>query len=172
MKLSRGTDSTAERVLVVADWTADAEAVLAVCVQHRELSGGALRLLVPARLHGLDWAGDPAASVPCAQRQLTTIGRLADAVGFAFEGAAVGDPDPLAAICDALHAWPAGEVLLCTRRRGAAVSHPLDLARRTRRLTGLPVSRIQVRPSATPKPSTGWLRWRSGHCALDRPRTA
>ena len=165
MKLSRGSDSTAERVLVVADWSADAEDVLAVCVQHRELSGGALRLLVPARLHGLDWAGDPAASVPCAQRPLTTIGRLTDAVGFAFEGAAVGDPDPVAAICDALHAaWP--------RRRGAAVSHPLDLARRTGRLTGLPVSHIQVRPSATPKPSTGWLRWRSGHCALDRPRTA
>jgi hypothetical protein len=124
-------------VLVVADWTADAEAVLAVCVQHKELSGCALGLLVPARLHGLDWAGDPAASVPCAQRQLTTIGRLADAVGFAFDGATVGDPDPVAAICDALHDWPAGEVLLCTRRRGAAVSHPLDLARRTRRLTGL-----------------------------------
>jgi hypothetical protein len=129
-------------------------------------------LVVPAWLHGLDWVGDPAASVPCAQRQLTTIGRTADAVGFTFAGATVGDPDPLAAICDALHDWPAEEILLCTRRRGAAVSHPLGLGRRTHRLTGLPVSRIQVRPSATPMPSTGWLRWRSGHCALDRPRTA
>jgi hypothetical protein len=27
-------------------------------------------VLVPAWLHGLAWAGDPAASVPCAERQL------------------------------------------------------------------------------------------------------
>jgi len=120
----------------------------------------------------VDWVGDPDASVPCAQRQLTTIGRLADAVGFAFEGVTVGNPDPLAAICDALHDWPAEEILLCTRRRAAAASHPLDLARRTRRLTGLPVSRIQVRPSATRQPATGWLRLRSGHCELDQPRVA
>ena len=172
MELNRGSNQATRRVLVVADWTTDPEAVVAACVERAELTGGDFALLVPARLHGLDWVGDPAASVPCAQRQLTTIGRLADADGFAFECAAVGDPDPVTAICDALHAWPAGEVLLCTRRRGAAISHPLDLARRTRRLTGLPVGRIQVRPSATPMPSTGWLRWRSGHCALDRPRTA
>ena len=162
MKLSRGTD-TAERVLVVADWTADAEAVLAVCLQHRELSGGALRLLVPARLHGLDWAGDPGAGVPCAQRQLTTIGRLADAVGFAFEGAAVGDPDPLAAICDALHAWPAGEVLLCTRRRGGGRLPPARSG---------PVHPAADKAAGLPRSARAWLRWRSGHCALGRPRAA
>jgi hypothetical protein len=165
-------DRTARRVLVVADWTADPEGVLAACVQRKELSGGAFGLLVPARLHGLDWVGDPTASVPCAQRQLATIGRLADAAGFTFDGATVGDPDPVAAVCDALHDWPAAEILLCTKRRMVAVSHPLDLAWRTRRLTGLSVGHIQVRPSEARQDGESRLRLRSGHCALDQPRAA
>jgi hypothetical protein len=48
---------------------------------------------VPAWLHGLDWASDPAASVPCAQRQLTNISRLVRAADLSFDAASVGDPD-------------------------------------------------------------------------------
>jgi hypothetical protein len=172
MGFNRGIDATTSRVLVVADWRTDPEAIVAACVERQERSGGDFALLVPARLHGLDWVGDPAASLPCAYRQLATLAHLADSVGFAFHAAGVGDPDPVAAICDALDEWPADELLLCTRGRRAAVSHPLDLAHRARRATGLPVSLVRL-GAATPRWSRlAWLPLRSGHCALDEPHPA
>jgi hypothetical protein len=172
MGFNRGIDATTSRVLVVADWRTDPEAIVAACVERQERSGGDFALLVPARLHGLDWVGDPAASLPCAYRQLATLAHLADSVGFAFHAAGVGDPDPVAAICDALDEWPADELLLCTHGRRAAASHPLDLAHRARRATGLPVSLVRL-GAATPRWSRlAWRPLRSGHCALDEPHPA
>jgi hypothetical protein len=171
MELNRGRSQATPRVLVVADWTTDPEAVVAACVERAELTGGDFALLVPARLHGLDWVGDPAASVPCAHRQLAAIGRVADSVGFAFHAASVGDPDPVAAICDALHDRPAEELLLCSRNRRPAVAHPMDLAHRARRATGLPVGLVRLGSTARPA-SDSWLPRRTGHCALDQPHAA
>lgn len=165
-------DATSGRLLVVADWRVDAEAVVATCGRYSELHGGGLGLVVPARLHGLDWVGDPTASIPCAQRQLATIGQLAGAAGFSFRTASVGDPDPVAAICDALVDWPAGELLLCTRTRRVALPHPLDLVHRARRLTGLAVSRVELPGSLTPPANPGRLRLARGHCAVDQPQPA
>jgi hypothetical protein len=171
MELNRGSDAGPGRVLVVADWTTDPEAIVAACLERHERSGEDFALLVPAWLHGLDWVGDPAASVPCAQRQLNAIGRLADAAGITFHAAGVGDPDPVAAICDALHDWPAEELLLIKRSRRAAVSHPLDLAHRTRRATGLPVSLVRLGSTARPAGDT-WVPRRTRHCALEQPHPA
>jgi hypothetical protein len=172
MELNRGSDATAGRVLVVADWTADPEAIVGACIERHERSGGDFALLVPARLHGLDWVGDPGASLPCAYHQLDTIAHLADSVGFAFDAAGVGDPDPIAAICDALDEWPADDLLLCTRTGRGAVSHPLDLAHRARRATRLRVSLVRLRAAKPRWPGLAWLPHRSGHCALDQPHPA
>jgi hypothetical protein len=49
--------------LVVADWKIDAEAVVTICRQ-RLAGASAVHVVVPAWLHGLDWAGDPFTSVP------------------------------------------------------------------------------------------------------------
>jgi hypothetical protein len=160
------------RVLVVADWAADARAVVSVCPQ---MSGGhpqEVALLIPAWLHGLDWVGDPRASTPCAGRQLETIVDLAAARGVEFTSAQVGDPDVLTSICDVLTAWPADEVLLCSRARRVRLSHPLDLEWRARRLTGLAVRRLEL-PSADRLAGRGAsMRWRSGHCAIESAQTA
>jgi hypothetical protein len=162
----------AGRLLVVVDWTTDPEAVVAACVERQRLSGADLGLLVPAWLHGLDWVGDPAASIPCAHRQLATLAHLADSVGIAFHAAGVGDPDPVAAICDALDEWPADELLLCTRGRRAAVSHPLDLAHRVRRATRLPVSLVRLGARRPRRFGRTWPPLRTGHCALEQPHPA
>jgi hypothetical protein len=132
------------RVLVVVDWTVEATDVVAECRRRSERDPALFVLTVPAWLHGLDWAGDPRASVPCARRQPATLARLCLDAGLAVEIAGVGDPNPISAIGDALAAHAATSVLLCTRERHVP-PHPLDLVHRVHRVTGLPVHRVAVR---------------------------
>ena len=161
--LTPGT--TGARVLAVVDWTLDPSAVVDDLLRYDEHRHVALGLLVPAWLHGLDWAGDPTASVPCAQRQVDAVDRICGAAGISLGVASVGDPDPVAAITDLLYEWPAGQLLLYTPQRGVIAPPPFDLAHRVERATGLPVRRIVVRPSSSSSDRRRWLR-RSRHCTV------
>jgi hypothetical protein len=159
---------TATRLLV-ADWKVDPEAVVTWCRAHDEAPKVSLRIVVPAWLHGLDWAGDPWASVPCAQRQIERLTRLCAAAGLRVESATVGDPDPLSAIDDAVEAARVGEILLFARGRHVAVGYPLSVARRAERLTGIPVHSVP-----TPRASSRRRRlvFAGGHCDAHRAQTA
>lgn len=148
------------RVLVVADWTVEATDVVAECRRRAERDPAVFVLMVPAWLHGLDWAGDPRSAVPCARRQLATLARLCLDAGLPVEIAGVGDPSPISAIGDALAEHSATSVLLCTRGRHVP-SHPLDLVHRVHRVTGLPVHRVAVRADRA-----------SGHCVAEQPLAA
>jgi hypothetical protein len=147
--------------LVVADWKIDAAAVVTICRQ-RLAGASAVRVVVPAWLHGLDWAGDPFASVPCARRQLDRMSRLCLDAGLRVISAEVGDPDPLSAISDALDHRPIDQILLFARGRHVAAAYPFSVAHRAERLTGLAVHSFTA-PS-TPKPP-GRYRFAAGHCA-------
>ena len=152
------------RLLVVADWAVDPYAVVASLRRHVAEEDAAFTLVVPAWLHGLDWAGDPAASVPCAQRQLDKLADLSIRAGLEAEVAGVGDPDVISAIGDALDGRDATGILLFERRRRLA-GHPFDLAHRAERATGLPVRRVDVRPAAGPRGRHGWsVLGSGGHC--------
>jgi hypothetical protein len=131
------------RFLVVADWTVDPYAVVAALRRCAARERAAFTLVVPAWLHGLDWAGDPSASVPCAQRQLDVLADLAARARLDVEIAGVGDPDVISAIGDALDGRDLTEILLFERRRRLG-RHPLALVHRARRLTGLRVRRIDL----------------------------
>jgi len=157
------------RLLLVADWTVDPRVVVDAVNVGRDAS--AFGLVVPARLHGLDWAGDPRASCPCAQRQLEAIQRLAATTGIQFGLARVGDPDPLAAIGDALADWSAQGLLICERRRRFGLPVPFDLASRAWRQTGLAVERLTVPAARTGVARRPWFRLGRGHCdvRLGRP---
>src|SRR4051812_25874306 len=101
-----GVDSPAgivpgSRVLLVSDWRTDPEAVITACRERAATGGVAFALVVPAWLHGLDWAGDPTASRPCAARQLETLTRRAVGASLEVPFAGVGDPDPSSAVDDA-----------------------------------------------------------------------
>src|SRR3954471_16132787 len=128
------------RVLLAADWSIDAHAVVAAAAERAGRDGPAFGVVVPAWLHGLDWAGDPHASEPCAERQLAELTALLSAAGLRVDLAVVGDAGPATAIADALDAWPADEVLLLTRRPHFS-SMPFDVVHRARRITRLPVER-------------------------------
>ena len=142
-----------DTILVVADWTVDAGAVAAECWLRASERPARFVLTVPAWLHGLDWAGDPRAAVPCARRQLATLAQRCLEAGLTVEVIGVGDPEPISAITDALAAREATEVLVFTRGRHVP-PHPLDLVHRAQRATGLPVHRVAVAAAS-----------RSGHCA-------
>jgi hypothetical protein len=160
-------DGSIARVLVVADWSVDAQAVIDACDRRNHDRAASFALVVPAWLHGIDWTGDPRGSVPCARKQLADVIGLATTAGHRFDSAAVGDPDPVAAMYDALADWPADEIILCTRRRSAGIPHPFDLNHRTRRVTGLQVHRMAAR-SSSGRPRRG----RAGHCGLAQPQAA
>lgn len=79
-------------VLVVADWTVDPRAVVVACNRRDDRHRASFVLVVPAWLHGLDWAGEPSASVPCARSQLQILIDLCDAAGLDVGATTVGDP--------------------------------------------------------------------------------
>ena len=147
--------------LVVADWTVDPQAVVTWCRAHDDSRTSTLRIVVPAWLHGLDWVGDPWASVPCAQRQLERISGLCAAAGLPVESGVVGDPDPLSSIDDAVHAGRVDEILLFARGRHVAAGYPLSLARRAERLTGVAVHRVAAPRAASRRRR---LVLAGGHC--------
>jgi hypothetical protein len=124
--------------LVVADWTIDPEPVV-TAIRARVYAAPGLRILVPAWLHGIDWVGDPWASVPCARRQLDRIAGLCAAAGLCVVSAEVGDPDPVSAICDAVAAGGVDRILLFSRGRHVSSIYPLSVLKRAERLTGVPV---------------------------------
>lgn len=156
--------ATSTRVLVVADWRVDPHAVVATCARHDNANDVSFALLVPAWLHGLDWAGDPRASVPCATRQLEQIRSLCEAAGIRIDTAEVGDPDVVTAIGDVLLSHPADELLLCVRG-GHLAGHPLDLAHRAARAAGIPTRRVVLANARSGRRSRAFSRLRRSHCS-------
>jgi hypothetical protein len=139
-----GEDPRVRRVLAVADWSVDPGVVAAALAEHDRREAAVYGVLVPARLPGLDWVGDPNASRPCACEQLREIERLARERGAVVAEGRVGDPEPAPAVDDALAGWDADEIVVFEPRHRLALGRRLDLTRRLGRRTGLPVSRFEL----------------------------
>ncbi|HET7507279.1 MAG TPA: hypothetical protein VFJ53_02875 [Solirubrobacterales bacterium] len=133
----------------MANRTADSPELIAAL---RERGGGAsssFTLLVPAVPHGLAWAADMKAgwreAVGRAER---AAGRMREG-GLALEEVIVGDPDPFAAVGDALHARQFDEVVVSVLPRKISRWLALGLPARLRRAIDLPV--VQVTAQAQPQ---------------------
>ena len=150
--------SRVHRVLAVADWRADPRVVADTLLAETLGEPSVFGLLVPARLPGLTWIGDPNASRPCAERHLAELERLARARGLAVEIATVGDPERAAAITAALEDWEADRVLLFDSR-------PARIARRVAKRLRRPVDPVAIAPEVRRRPR-GSLK---GLAALWRP---
>lgn len=136
-----------KKVLVVADRTADSPDLIAA-LQRTSRSGASFTLVVPAVPRGLAWAADMKAGWAEA---VTRAGRAAERMrqeGLELDEVIVADPDPFAAVGDALHARKFDEVIVSVLPRGLSRWLALGLPARLRRSLDLPV--VQVTAHSTP----------------------
>jgi len=144
--------SQAVRVLVVAHKTAATQPLLDA-VRHRAESGPSrFTLLVPSPAHGLHKVVDAQDQGPGeAQAVLeTALPLLSEAAGTNVEGI-IGDPDPVAAVHDAINLRGFDEIIISTLSPRLSRWLRLDLPSKVSGM-GLPVQ--TVTPADEHSPST------------------
>ena len=128
-------------VLVVANRTAGSEELIDALRQRAEEGPAHFHLVVPATPHGVSWVADMSAGTPDAEHDLDgALERLRDH-GLDCDGE-VGDPDPIAAVHDSAHFGSYDEVIVSTLPKHISRWLRLDLPRRVRHATGLPVKHV------------------------------
>jgi hypothetical protein len=137
-----------QRVLVIANRTADSPDLIAALRRRLGEKGTSFTLLVPAVPHGLSWAADMKAGWSAAITRAEVASQRMRASGIALEEVVVGDPDPFAAAGDVLHGGDFGEVIVSTLPRSISNWLRLGLADRLRRAFEIPVTQVSAHPSA------------------------
>ena len=135
-------ESSAARVLVVANRTAATPALLEA-VRERAAKGPArFALLVPNTAHGLHKLIDPEdqSQTEAEQTLELALPLLEQAAGAEVEGM-VGDPEPLAAIQDAINVHGFDEIIISTLPTRVSRWLKLDLPSKVAGL-GLPVTTV------------------------------
>src|SRR4051794_6746397 len=117
-------------VLIVADRTADPFLLVKVLRERARTERIEATVVVPASLHGLEWVGDPRATMPDAERHAALLRTALLNAGVASCETGIGDPDPHAAVDDALGAAHYDEVLISLRSPRLASAFHLGLADR------------------------------------------
>jgi hypothetical protein len=129
------------QVLVVANRTAESPELL-TALQERAARGPCeFTLLVPSTPHGLAWAADPDAGHDSAEHHRLTFVEELRGEGLEVD-AKLGDPDPLAAIQDECNFNDYDELIVSTLPLKMSKWLHLDLPRKARAATGLPVTHV------------------------------
>jgi hypothetical protein len=129
------------RILVLANETVESE-LLAHAIRAREATQV---LIVAPALNGRvrHWTSDDDDAHAAADERLRrSLDRLA-ASGIPANGM-VGDADPLQAAADALHVFPADELVIATHPEGRSNWLARDVVERARRRFGRPVVHLVV----------------------------
>jgi hypothetical protein len=130
------------RVLVVAHQTAATQPLLDAVKARAEQGPASFHLVVPQRPHGLDRVMDPQDhGRKAAERALAdALPKLSAAAGSEVTGE-IGDPEPLAAIEDAVNLGDYDEIIISTLPLGVSRWLHLDLISKARAL-GPPVTHV------------------------------
>ena len=134
--------SSEARVLVVANRTAATPALLAAVRERAAKAPARFTLLIPNAAHGLHRVVDPEdqEQTEAAQTLELALPLLEEAAGGRVEGI-VGDPEPLAAIQDAIHLHGFDEIIISTLPTRVSRWLKLDLPSKAAGL-GLPVTTV------------------------------
>jgi hypothetical protein len=130
------------RVLVVANRTAESPELLDA-LRRRTLEGPCeFILLVPSTAHGLAWAADPGTGQEEAEQHRSAFVDELRREGLDVAGAKVGDGDPLAAIQDECNFNEYDELIVSTLPLKMSKWLKIDLPRKAKAATGLPVRHV------------------------------
>ena len=131
-------------VLVVANRTAESEELLEALRAKAAEGPVVFTLLVPSTPHGVTWAADMHAGGPEAERHLEAALQRFREAGLEVAEGKVGDPDPVAAVEDAVNFGEFDEIVVSTLPRHVSRWLKLDLPHRVERATGLPVTHVSA----------------------------
>lgn len=147
-------DMSKQRILVVANRTADSPELIAALRQRAGRAPAGFTLLVPAVPHGLAWAADMKAGWSEAVGRAESAATRIRQAGLQLDEVIVGDPDPFAAVGDVLHSRRFDEVVVSVLPRKISRWLALGLPVRLRRAIDLPVAQVTAhalqRPAPTP----------------------
>lgn len=130
------------RVLVVANRTAESPELLEA-LRTRSMHGPCrFTLLVPSTPHGLAWAADMHGGGGEAEEHRSAFVDELREEGIPLEDAKVGDPDALAAICDECNFNHYDELIVSTLPLHMSKWLRVDLPRKAKAATGLPVTHV------------------------------
>ena len=129
-------------VLVVANRTAGAPELLEALKDRAAQGPVKFHLLVPATPHGVTWAADMHAGGSEAEAHVRAAVERLRAEGLEVDDGKVGDPDPLAAVEDALNFKEFDEIIVSTLPKHLSKWLKLDLPHRVERATGKPVTHV------------------------------
>jgi hypothetical protein len=130
------------RVLVVANRTAESPELLDA-LRARAVQGPCeFILLVPATPHGIAWAADMHAGGDEAEQHRDAFVDELRSEGLDVAEAKVGDPDPLAALSDECNFNQYDELIVSTLPLHVSKWLRIDLPRKARAATGLPVTHV------------------------------
>jgi hypothetical protein len=129
-------------VLVVANRTAESPELLEALKRRAGASDCVFTLLVPSTPHGIAWAADMHAGGDEAESHRRAFVEELRGEGLDVSEAKVGDPDPLAAVQDEVNFTQYDEVIVSTLPLHISKWLRVDLPRKVKAATGLPVEHV------------------------------
>jgi hypothetical protein len=129
-------------VLVVANRTAGSPELLEALKERASRGEVKFHLLVPATPHGVAWAADMHSGATEAESDVKAFVERLRAEGVEVDDGKVGDPDPVAAVEDAVNFKDFDEIIVSTLPKHLSKWLRLDLPHRVEHATGKPVTHV------------------------------
>src|SRR4051794_9644851 len=127
-------------VLVVANRTAGSPELLEALKERAARDDVKFHLLVPATPHGVSWATDMHSGASAAEEHVRACVEQLRSEGLEVDEGKVGDPDPVAAVEDAVNFKDFDEIIVSTLPKHLSKWLKVDLPHRVEHATGKPVT--------------------------------
>jgi hypothetical protein len=129
-------------VLVVANRTAGSPELLEALKERASRGEVKFHLLVPATPHGVAWAADMHSGGTEAESDVKAFVERLRSEGIEVDDGKVGDPDPVAAVEDAVNFKDFDEIIVSTLPKHLSKWLRIDLPHRVEHATGKPVTHV------------------------------
>ena len=132
-------------VLVVANRTAGSPQLLEALKERAAKGPAKFHLLVPSTPHGVSWVADMHSGGDEAEGYVRQAVERLRAEGLEVDDGKVGDPDPVAAVEDAVNFKEFDEIIVSTLPKHLSKWLRLDLPHRVEHATGKPVTHVEAK---------------------------